>query len=199
MPRPLRYCPPIGECFGRLTVVSVPVPVEGKGNKTFLRCRCECGTEVLKTPRALMSGHAKSCGCFNREAAAERCRSHGLSTAPEYAIWKAIRKRRYGRTVLVCYRWLYSFEDFYADMGPRPTPKHTIERIDNTGPYEPKNCKWATRHEQARNTSRNVWITFAGETKCLRDWASERGIPFNTLRYRITVGWPPGRALGFER
>src|ERR1700684_2689322 len=101
-----------------------------------------------------------------------------------------------GRGISVCDHWLASFDNFNADMGARPTLKHTLERVDNDGNYEPGNCKWATKKEQSRNTRTNVNITFNGETMCLSAWAEKVGLDRRTLDYRIRVyKWPLAKAL----
>jgi len=93
-----------------------------------------------------------------------------------------------GRGIKVCDRW-HKLSNFIADMGPRPSPKHSIERRDNNGDYTPSNCKWATRHEQHRNMRRNVWLTLDGVTLCLKDWARSTGMDQMTIKGRLRRGW----------
>lgn len=132
--------------------------------------------------------------------------THGLSKSREYGIWKAIRHRcenpkaagyhRYGgRGICVCKRW-HNFTLFFADMGPRPSPKHSLDRYpDQNGNYEPGNCRWATRFEQQRNMRNNRLLTFNGETLCLSAWAERVGIHRTTLQYRMLLGWSAERVL----
>lgn len=101
-----------------------------------------------------------------------------------------------GRGITVCDRWLESFENFLADMGEPPTPKHSLERVDNDSGYSKENCKWATRAEQLRNKRTNRWISYRGRTMCLEDWAREVGITNHGLAGRIDKsGWSIERAL----
>ena len=100
-----------------------------------------------------------------------------------------------GRGIHVCQRWMDSLENFIADMGRRPSPKHSIERKDNDRGYEPDNCVWATRAEQSRNTSRNRLLTFNGQTMCLTDWAIATGINRSAIRLRLNRGWSVADAL----
>jgi hypothetical protein len=125
---------------------------------------------------------------------------------PEYRVWSSMKSRclnprdtrfdRYGgRGISVCARWL-SFDCFLADMGPRPSMSHSIERVDIDGNYEPSNCKWATPVEQARNTRRTARWTFRGETRSAKEWSEILGIPYQTLMTRVHVcGWTVERAL----
>jgi len=125
---------------------------------------------------------------------------------PEYKAWTAMHQRcknpkcagfeHYGgRGIKVCERWNYSIA-FLVDMGPRPSPKHSLDRIDNDGDYTPENCRWSLIAEQLRNTRRNKRITFRGETRCLADWAQLYGLDPNTLHARLTVyGWTVEEAL----
>jgi len=89
------------------------------------------------------------------------------------------------RGITVCDRWVNSFEAFLQDMGKRPSPAHSIDRIDNDGNYEPDNCRWATLDEQARNNRRNNLLTLNGKTMCITDWAAFIGIDRTTLRDRL--------------
>lgn len=122
-------------------------------------------------------------------------RTHGMAHTTEYNIWISMRDRCCnckdehfpdygGRGIRVCERWR-KFENFYADMGPRPSTGHSIERKDNDGNYEPSNCVWATKKEQARNKRTTVRITFDGQTRPLAEWAEFLGLNYDLLRQRI--------------
>ncbi len=121
------------------------------------------------------------------------------SLTPEYRCWTAMKQRCLnpknadypdygGRGITICDRWMNSFENFLADMGPRPEGM-TIERVEVNGGYAPENCVWASYHAQSRNTSRNIKVAFQGKTQCLKDWAAELGMDFYTLRGRLKAGW----------
>lgn len=132
--------------------------------------------------------------------------THGHSGTSLYKTWERMRQRCHnpnsnsygnygGRGIVVCERWLSSFENFLADMGERPEGK-TLDRYpDNDGNYEPGNCRWATNAEQKRNTRRTKMITFNGKTLCMRDWAALVGVSESQFWKRINKGWPLERAL----
>jgi hypothetical protein len=99
-----------------------------------------------------------------------------------------------GRGITVCERW-NSFENFYADVGDRPSPKHSIDRIDNDLGYEPGNVRWADQKTQSRNSRRNRLVAINGETLCLQDWAERMGLGRCTIYDRLRRGWSIERAL----
>lgn len=106
-----------------------------------------------------------------------------------------------GRGITVCKRWLgkHGYHNFLADMGKRPSDRHTLERKNNMWGYSPSNCMWATRHQQMRNTRRTVMLTHDGRTMCMKDWAIHLGINPGTMRKRIKAGWPLVKALSSRK
>lgn len=151
-----------GEVFDRLTVVSFAGMA--KDGRQF-ECQCLCGNRITALGKSLRGGNTRSCGCKQREAAGSLRRSHGLSKTVEYRIWKGMKDRCYnpndeefvnygGRGIAVCDEWVNDFERFLKDVGPRPSPELTIDRIDNNIGYRPGNVRWATRADQVRNTRR---------------------------------------------
>jgi len=100
-----------------------------------------------------------------------------------------------GRGIRVCERWRNSFENFLADMGKKPSAKHSLDRINNDGDYEPGNCRWATNREQSRNRSNNRYITAFGETLLVVEWAERSNVKLGTIYRRLQYGWSPERAV----
>lgn len=189
-----------GSVFGRLVVVR-EVPKRGV-HRLFL-CRCACGEDTVVQRGHLVSGHSASCGCLGRTSG----RTHGKHDIPEHRVWSDMKQRctnpkhrgykNYGgRGIAVCDRWVTSFEDFLSDMGERTSSEHSIERIDNDGPYSPENCRWATQKEQCNNQRKTKLVTFGEDTLCLLDWSKQTGIPYGTLNHRLyRLGLPPEEAL----
>lgn len=197
-----------GKKFGRWTVIKRS---EKRSSKHAIwLCRCDCGTERDVGTPGLASGRSTSCGCYGKEARAkgtkEACTTHGGSGSVEYKLWcsmiRRCKKTKTNRTsvytrknIKVCQRWIDSFENFLADMGPRPSPHHSLDRFpDGKGDYEPGNVRWATREEQDNN--RGQLFLVDGEMKNVKTLSRETGIPYHTLRQRLVEsGWPLERAL----
>ena len=148
-----------GKGFNRLTVINRDE--NNRFGQSMWLCECHCGVKKTIKGSYLVSGHTRSCGCHQRDVIGSISRAHGMYGSPEHVSWNRMHQRctnkknnRFdnygGRGITVCNRWQKS-ENFYADMGDKPTPKHSIDRIDNDGNYEPANCQWATPLEQAHN------------------------------------------------
>lgn len=131
--------------------------------------------------------------------------THGATKSPEHMAWCAMRSRcrdsdsqsydNYGgRGIAVCERWL-KFENFLADMGPRPTPKHSIDRINNDGNYEPANCRWATKYQQDNNRRTNRMLEYAGLCLTISEWSRRVNISWSAIDTRLERGWSVEEAL----
>jgi len=205
------------ETFGRWTVIRYA----GKqGKHPMWECRCQCGTKKIIHATNLTRHTSQSCGCLNSEITAQRNRdnaihgqsgngSRGKFATPEYEAWIAMLKRcdkpstrgyqHYGgRGIKVCKRWR-SFVNFFADMGPRPSPTHSIDRINNDGDYTPRNCRWSTNREQGRNRRTNVLLTMKGVSLTVTEWAERLIIPRHTLFARLRKGWSVEKTLTYKK
>lgn len=191
----IRKIIPPGHRNGKITVVAFHHQ-ERRSSGTlcsYYECICDCGrtlfvrSDNLSGPRS-----SKQCKWHTRDKDVR----HGLWGTAEYWVWAALNQRCYnpknpaykdygGRGIGVFEAWRKDFVIFYAYVGSRPTPKHTLDRIDNGGNYEPGNVRWATRKEQQRNRRSNVLITFRDVTFCKAEWAEHLGITFNQLNHRL--------------
>lgn len=164
-----------GQRFGKLVSIRGERIANQRGHRRLhWWCKCDCGEEKRFVACNLVNGHSKSCGCARHEGAAAARTTHGAtrgrSRLPEYKIWTDIKSRCLnekrpafadygGRGITICARWRDSFEAFFADMGPRPSPAHEIDREDNDGHYEQGNCRWVIRAVNARNRRNSVRLT----------------------------------------
>jgi hypothetical protein len=200
--------------FGRWTVIQRAASPSAR--HIHWRCRCDCGNEKSIAGESLKGGRSRSCGCLNREVASQRARAtqsgpvrrtHGKSATSEFRIWAGILTRCYnqhatgypnygGRGITVCDRWRDSFENFLADMGPRPSSQHSVDRWPNqAGPYEPGNVRWATRQQQSANTRRTINVTIDGVSLTLKAACQQCGLPYQQILKRVRRGIPPEHAL----
>lgn len=188
----------VGKRFERLTV-RLRVPQNSKDGRVMWECQCDCGSITYIPTYSLKSGNTRSCGCLRNEQLIGISVTHGMRNSSEYSIWCDIKTRCYnkarqhyhyygGRGIEMSPEWRDSFEAFYRDMGPRPSPKHSIDRRDNNLGYSKENCRWATRIEQANNTQRNIYIEFLGDKKTLSEWCKELGLHYKTVYRRLKRG-----------
>lgn len=195
--------------YGRLTVLHTYMK-DGKNRKyRFAHCICKCGATTDVEFAAIKRGHISSCGCLKREMRRAN-QTHGLSSHRLYKIWCAMKQRCYdtnsqnyhlygGRGISICKEWLENFKTFfdwanltgYSEDG-------TIDRINNSGNYEPSNCQWVTQKEQNRNQRTNKWVTAFGETKIVTDWINDPRCDLkhpHTILDRIEKGMTPEDAI----
>jgi hypothetical protein len=187
--------------FGKLKATGEVV--SSGGRKKWL-CQCDCGKSTYVMTNHLVSGHTKSCGC-QRGITHRKYGEFATRESREYVTWLKIKNRCYnpdyhnfkfygGRGIKMCDEWL-DFSNFLSDMGNKPTPNHSIDRIDNNGDYCPTNCRWADAITQANNKSSNVLLGLDGVEKPLSLWARQKGISRSTILKRIKLGWPMSKTL----
>lgn len=179
-----------GVRFGKWTVIE-PTRIYHSG-RNYLRwkCRCDCGNERVVSKAHLEKGLSTSCRCSHSTQGrlVNRFKS-------EYDAWKDAKKRCYdpnangyayygGRGISMCSRWLGSFQNFFSDMGPKPSRAHSLDRKNPNGNYEPENCRWVTRLIQGQNTRSAVVVSAGGHSKCLREWTRYLGIKIWYFDYR---------------
>lgn len=185
-----------GQRFGKLVVVQRIEKPESR--RTMWKCICDCGKEHSVTQEHLSSGHTKSCGCLKKK--------YNISDKRIFSIWMNMkarcdkpnrkdRKYYYEKGITYCVDWKdYSlFEKWALENGYEDNL--TLDRIDDTGNYEPSNCQWITFAEQQKRKSGNTWITHDGQTKTLSDWAREFDVHPATLKSRLDLGYSFEEAL----
>lgn len=195
MPWSRQPLPIIGKTFGQLTVLREIDTPRNSGRRVI--ARCSCGTEKTFFAQNIRRGLSTNCGCTRYTSAA---RTHGKSHTPEHRAWSSMITRctnpkssqfnNYGgRGITVCERWR-SFAAFFEDVGSKPSPSHSLDRIDTNGNYEPGNVRWATARVQAQNKRDTVLVTHNGTTLTLCEWAEQLSIRRGTLYYRLYIaGW----------
>lgn len=200
-----------GMRFGRLIVVREAeryVSKHGVSRRRF-ECVCDCGVKSVSHLSSLMFGSTRSCGCLIRAKIINRNTIHGGCGTSEYRSWLEMNHRCHnkkasnycdygGRGIQVEDSWRRSFVAFLNDMGRKPSPKHSIDRVDNNGGYNKENCRWSTKREQANNKRNNLNITVGSETKTLAQWTRFKCYTGNLIGDRLRRGWSPNDAVNVE-
>lgn len=194
--------PEPGTRFGSWEVVGEADPIHTTDRKmrrgwslhTAVLVECQCESRIRRVIKLadLKAGKSRSCGCLQRAAASKTGRAqavHGGAGTPEHRIWLAMRRRCYletdaffaqygGRGITVCDAWRDDFAAFIADMGKRPSDRHTLERLDNDESYEPGNCAWVLPRQQARNRRSTLWVCYEGKSMSLAEAAERACVPY---------------------
>lgn len=176
--------------FGSWIIISES---ENKGKERVFICECSCGKIRSVYLTHLRSGQSTGCGCEKSRKVKERMTKHGSCNTPEYASWKSMHwrcnnksknKDYSGRGIKVCERWS-SFENFFEDMGNKPTDNHEIDRIDNNLGYCHNNCKWSTCKQNSRNKTNSFIVESLGVKKCLSELCEENKVKYGMIYYRM--------------
>lgn len=194
----------IGAEYGYLTIKSI-VRVK---SILYVTAMCKCGNLGKYRLAKLKNSHTRSCGCLHKEFAFKKCSIHGMHKTRLNSIWNGMLDRcrrknnsaykHYGaRGITVCKEWASGFINFYTwAMANGYKDDLSIERVDVNGNYDPSNCRWATKEEQALNKTTSHFITYNGVTKTVTEWARDIGMNYNTLLNRInTYKWPIEKAM----
>lgn len=206
-----------GKRFGRLVAIRVDhIQKYPRGSRVYWLCKCDCGNEKVICANKLTTGWTQSCSCLHKEMMARSRFKHGHcpkgGNTPEFTAWvgmqnrchnpKAVNRADYAeRGIYVCDRWRgeNGFVNFLDDVGLKPSPEHSLGRIDNDGPYSPENCRWEDRFQQARNTRRTHRLTHNGVTKTITEWSRDLGLSETGIHTRLKNGWTLERALSTPR
>jgi hypothetical protein len=203
-----------GVRVGRLTLLRKTAPLYSRSGRrrTCWLCRCDCGREAAILAQSLRcalisaQGGSRSCGCLAKDRATRHGEISNNRPSPEYAAWLAAKKRcsnprnasftHYGgRGIAICDRWADSFENFLHDMGRRPGPGYSLDRIDFNRGYEPGNCRWADVTTQSRNRRGVRFYAFDGSVGVLADWTTYFGVTRHQLRSLLRRRLIPLRPL----
>lgn len=189
-----------GHRYGTLTVIGYAGMSEGRRKRSMWRCVCDCGKEEVFGQTVIRTKQPPNCSECRKKVWSKHSKTHGMTKSPEYKTWAGMITRcenpnvpEYkmygGRGIRVCDEWRNSFEAFYAYIGNKPSRKHSIDRIDVNGHYEPGNVRWATPDVQGANTRRNVYLTKDGVTLHASEWSRRLNICLPTLYGRLKRGW----------
>jgi len=193
--------------FGRLIVVDFHSKKPNEPTKWL--CHCDCGNKkAIVSTKGMREQGTQSCGCLRREIVSKIHTKHGMSKTTEWIIWVGIMQRcedvncttyRYygGRGIKICDTWRNDFLAFYNHVGPRPSKKHSIDRIDNNKGYEPGNVRWATRTDQTNNSRKNKFYPFRGKYLTIRQAIEESNssLSYSSVKNRMLNGWSLEDAL----
>ena len=204
----------LGKRVHRWTLLSIGESLTSASGRKRPRwlCRCDCGNEKLVLQQSLLlalrseEGGSRSCGCLAVEANIRHGHNRGQQPTSEYMAWLSAKKRcsnssnasfhRYGaRGIRICTRWCNSFKSFLQDMGPKPDPSYSLDRVDPNGDYEPTNCRWAPIGVQSRNRSGIRWYEFEGQAALLGDIAAFLGVSREEAKTLERKGLLPARRL----
>lgn len=196
------------ERFGSLTLLEEATSLPRKDRPQYSErrwlCRCDCGNEKIIRQSNLVNSTTKSCGCLANQTAKNRFRTHGKTGTYLHKIWNSIKRRCFnknqdaykhygGRGITIYFKWLNDFNAFESwiieNIGHRPTPKHSLDRIKNNEDYKPNNLRWSTQKEQTNNQRRNALMTFRNRTHTLTQWSEKTGIPIGTIFKRRKLNW----------
>lgn len=192
----------VGAKFGRWTVVST-----ASERKNHVTVECSCGRRKSAYKYDLARGKSSRCNsCAQKSKATKHGNARTSGLTPEYRTWNNIRQRCSnqnntdyhlygGRGIRVCAEWESSFEAFLGDMGPKPSPAHSIDRIDVNGDYCPSNCRWATVSEQANNKRNSRRFEAFGESLTSAEWGERFGLKPWTVYNRVSFGMTVEQAL----
>lgn len=175
---------------------------DDKNYNTRWLCECTCGRRHIIYGDNLRRRPETSCGCVKGDKITKRKIKHGhsMNKTAEYRAWGAMinrcynpiesksKRHYYDKNITVCDRWLKSFDNFFLDMGKRPSDKHSLDRIDVYGNYEPNNCRWATIEVQANNKTINVWFEHDGVKMTQSNWAKLFNVNVNAIRFHLKKG-----------
>lgn len=188
--------------FGNLTAIEkvIVYPIKGRQKRTGWICECDCGNKTIALSSNLKNGFTKSCGCERIKDRRKGNPTHGKSGTSIYRAYHHMIERCTskndkgynlygGRGIIVCDRWMESFENFYEDMGDKPTAKHSLDRTNVNGNYDPNNCRWATQIEQANNKRNNILITHNDKTQTISEWSTELNVNYNLIHSRLKKGY----------